>query len=42
MRTSELEDRVRALFQDRGYFHAIVKEVRIKPSDPLVLPKPVT
>ena len=38
----ELEKRVRALFQDRGYFGVVVKSFRIKPGDPLVLPKTVT
>ena len=39
--SDELGDRVRALFQDRGYFAAEVKSIRIKPSDPLTVPKPV-
>jgi outer membrane protein assembly factor BamA len=38
----ELEERVRALFQDRGYFGVVVKSFRVKPGDPLLLPKPVT
>jgi outer membrane protein assembly factor BamA len=38
----ELEERVRALFKDRGYMDAVVKNLRIKPGDPLALPKPVS
>jgi outer membrane protein assembly factor BamA len=40
--SEELEERVRALFQDRGYFGVKVKSLRIKPSDVLAIPKPVT
>lgn len=36
-----LEARVRALFQDEGYFTAEVKSVHIDPLDPLKVPKPV-
>lgn len=38
--SDELEERVRALFQDEGYFGAVVNSLRIKISDPLRLPKP--
>lgn len=40
--SEEMEERVRALFQDRGYFKVEVKSLRFKPRDPLVVPKPVT
>ena len=40
--SDELEERVRALFQDRGYFQVEVKSLRVKPRDPLGVPKPVT
>ena len=40
--SEELEERVRALFQDQGYFGATVKNVHIKISDPLAIPKPAT
>ena len=40
--SEELGERVRALFQDRGYFTAEVKSVRFKAGDPLGIPKPVT
>lgn len=40
--SEEMEERVRMLFQNRGYFKAEVKSVRIKPVDPLTVPKPVT
>jgi hypothetical protein len=40
--SDEMGERVRALFQDRGYFLVEVKNVKLKPSDPLALPKPVT
>lgn len=39
--SDELEERVRALFQDLGYFRAEVKSLDITPSDPLKAPKPV-
>jgi len=38
----EVGERIRALFQDRGYFTAEVKHVGFKPGDPLAIPKPVT
>lgn len=38
--SEELGERVRALFQNRGYFGVEVKSVRIKPSDPIAVPKP--
>ena len=38
----ELEERVRALFQNQGYFASTVKSLHIKTSDPLALPKPAT
>src|ERR1700732_3425485 len=40
--SEEMEERVRALFQDRGYIEATVKNLRIRPSDPLAVPKPVS
>jgi len=40
--SEEMEERVRALFQDLGYVGAEVKSVRFKPGDPLGIPKPVT
>ena len=40
--SDEMGERVRALFQDRGYFKAEVKSLRFKPRDPLGVPKPVT
>jgi len=40
--SDEMGDRVRALFQDRGYFQVEVKSLRVKPRDPLGVPKPVT
>jgi outer membrane protein insertion porin family len=40
--SDEMGERVRALFQDRGYFLAEVKSVKLKPGDPLASPKPVT
>jgi outer membrane protein assembly factor BamA len=39
--SEELEERIRAQFQDRGYFQAEVKHVDIKAIDPLASPKPV-
>jgi hypothetical protein len=38
----EMGERVRASFQDRGYFKAEVKSLRFKPRDPLGVPKPLT
>ena len=40
--SDEMGERVRALFQDRGYFTVEVKSVKLKPGDPLGIPKPVT
>jgi outer membrane protein assembly factor BamA len=40
--SEELEERIRASFQDRGYFAAKVNRLGFKPSDPLAVPKPVT
>ena len=40
--SEEMEERLRAVFQDRGYFKAEVKSLRFKPRDPLGIPKPVT
>lgn len=40
--SEEMQERVRASFQDRGYFQAEVKSLRVKPRDPLGVPKPVT
>lgn len=39
---AELEERVGALFKDRGYMDVVVKNLRIKAIDPLALPKPVS
>jgi outer membrane protein assembly factor BamA len=39
--TSELEERVEALFKDMGYVDVVVKNLQIKPIDPLAHPKPV-
>ncbi len=38
----EIEERVRALFQNRGYFGAVLNSLRIKPTDPVAVPKAVT
>ena len=40
--SEEMEERLRASFQDRGYFKVEVKSLRVKPRDPLGVPKPVT
>ena len=40
--SEEMEERVRASFQDRGYFKVEVKSLSFKPRDPLGVPKPVT
>ncbi len=40
--TEELTERIQALFQDRGYMETTVKNVYIRPSDPLAIPKPVS
>lgn len=39
--SDELQERIRALFQDRGYFTVEVKSLQLKPQDPLAVPKPV-
>jgi outer membrane protein assembly factor BamA len=38
----ELEERIEALFKDRGFADVVVKNLRIKANDPLALPKPVS
>lgn len=40
--SEELEERIRASFQDRGYFAVKVNSLGFKPRDPLAVPKPVT
>ena len=40
--TEELGERLRAAFQDRGYFAVEVKSLALKPRDPLGTPKPVS
>src|SRR5947199_999241 len=40
--SEEVEERLRASFQDRSYFKVEVKSLRVKPADPLGIPKPVT
>jgi len=40
--SEEMQDRVRASFQDRGYFQVEVKSLHFKPRDPLGVPKPAT
>lgn len=40
--SEELEERIRASFQDRGYFAAKVNSFGFKPRDVLAVPKPVT
>ena len=40
--SDEMGERVRTLFQDRGYFMVEVKSVKLKAGDPLRIPKPVT
>lgn len=40
--SEEMEQRLRAAFQDRGYFKVKVKSLSFKPRDPLGVPKPVT
>jgi len=40
--SSEMEQRVRASFQERGYFKVEMKSLTFKPRDPLGVPKPVT
>lgn len=39
--SEEMAERVRLLFQQRGYFKAEVKDLRLKAVDPLGVPKPV-
>ena len=38
--SEELEERIRALFQNKGYFECKVENVRIGANDPLAVPKP--
>src|SRR5579859_1364755 len=40
--SDEMAERFRYLFQNRGYFAVEVKSVKLKPGDPLGIPKPVT
>jgi outer membrane protein assembly factor BamA len=40
--SEELEDEMRASFQNRGYLLVTIKNVDIKSTDPLTVPKPVT
>ena len=40
--SDEMGERLRAAFQDRGYFTVEVKQLTFKPADPLGTPKPVT
>ena len=40
--SDELGERVRASFQERGYFAVKVNSLAFKPRDPLGVPKPVT
>ena len=40
--SEELEERIRASFQERGYFATKVNSLGFKPRDPLGVPKPVT
>lgn len=37
--SEEMEERVRAAFQERGYFQAEIKNLKFKPRDPLAVPK---
>jgi Surface antigen variable number repeat len=39
--SDELKERLRAEFQNRGYFQVVVVGLNIKSGDPLVVPKPV-
>ena len=39
--SNEMEQRIRASFQERGYFQVAVKSLTFKPRDPLGVPKPV-
>lgn len=40
--SDEIGERLRAAFQDEGYFTVEVKHLTLKPADPLGTPKPVT
>ena len=40
--TEELTERIEALFKNRGYMETMVKNVYIRPNDPLAIPKPVS
>lgn len=40
--SEEMQERLRAGFQDGGYFAVEVKRLSLKPDDPLGIPKPVT
>lgn len=40
--SDEIGERIRASFQNRGYFGVVVNSLRIKPNDPVAVPKPVT
>jgi outer membrane protein assembly factor BamA len=40
--SDEIEERVRALFQNRGYFGVVLNSLRIQPNDPVAVPKTVT
>jgi hypothetical protein len=39
--SDQLQERLRAEFQNRGYFRVMVKSLNIKLGDPLLVPKPV-
>jgi len=39
--SDEIGERIRASFQQRGYFQSEVKSVKFKPGDPLGVPKPI-
>jgi outer membrane protein assembly factor BamA len=39
--TDEMQARLRAGFQERGYFAVEIKSMSVKPGDPLKIPKPV-
>ena len=40
--SEELQERIRALFQDKGHLDCQVDNVRIKTNDPLAVPKPIS
>jgi outer membrane protein assembly factor BamA len=40
--SEELQERIKSLFLDKGYFECQVENVRIKANDPLTIPKPVS